>query len=145
MIALCPDGVDPGYLERQIFIEQLPGMVQQDMAAHEEETDFVKLAKIADRYVIAARAREASMSCAVTVPQSSSDTRSQSQPTSVVVGDSASGQDFSPCNAVGGRGQVPTARKLCFYHQRFGVSTHRCGGNGCMWRKPWGKGNASRH
>ena len=28
MIALCPDGVDPGYLERQIFIEQLLGTVQ---------------------------------------------------------------------------------------------------------------------
>ena len=91
IITLCPEEVTPDYLERQIFIEQLPGAVQQDMAAHEEVTDFMKLAKIADRYVIAAHAREASMSCAVMVPQSSSDTWSQSQPTSVMVSDSASG------------------------------------------------------
>ena len=44
------------------------------------------------------------MSCAVTVPQSSSDTQPQiqQQPMPQIVSDSAGGQDFTPCNAVGG-------------------------------------------
>ena len=54
IIALVPSGRHPDYLERQIFLEQLLSAVQQNMAAHEKETDFMKLAKIADGYVIAA-------------------------------------------------------------------------------------------
>ena len=53
IIALVPSGKSPDYLERQIFLEQLPAAVQQNMAAHETERDLWKLAKIPDGYVIA--------------------------------------------------------------------------------------------
>ena len=66
-------GKDLDYPERQIFLEQLPFSVQQNMAAHEDVRDLWKLAKIADGYVITARARGLDESCAVTVFQSSGD------------------------------------------------------------------------
>ena len=117
IVALVPESNSPDYLERQIFLERLPADVQQNMAAHENEKDFMKLAKIADGYVIAARARESGVSCVVKVPQSSSDTEFQIhyQPVPQIMSDSAGGQDSTPCYAVGGRGQSSTVRKLCFY------------------------------
>ena len=130
IVALVPEGISPDYLERQIFLEQLPADVQQNMAAHESKKDFMKLAKIADGYVIVARERGSGMSCAVTVPQSSSDTQPQiqQQPGFQMTCDS------SPCCAVGGQGQSSTTRKLCFFHQCFGGATRKCGSDGCTWR-----------
>ena len=146
IIALVPSGKTPDYLERQIFLEQLPSPVQQNMAAHEKETDLQKLAKIADGYVIAAHVKGSGVSCAVTVPRSSSDAQPQSQQQPVIqsASDSTCVHDSSPCCAVGGRGQSSTTRKLCFYHQRFSEGAHKCGGNGCTWKKRQGNGNASR-
>ena len=99
-----PSGKVPDYLEHQIFLEQLPIAVQQNMAAHETEKDLQKLAKIADGYVIATRARGSGVSYAVTMPQSSSDSQppSQQQPTIQVANDSVCAHDSSPCCAVGG-------------------------------------------
>ena len=147
IVALVPSGNTLDYLERQIFLEQLPGAVQQNMAAHEKKMDFMKLAKIANGCVIAAQVRVSGVSCAVTVPQSSSDTQSQirHQPVPQMVNDSAGEQDSAPCYAVGGRGQSSTVRKLCFYHQRFGVAAHKCGGSGCTWKNWQGNGNTSCH
>ena len=57
ILALVPDDVEPGYLEREIFIRQLPVSVQQNMAAHEDIVDLRQLAKLADGYMTAARSR----------------------------------------------------------------------------------------
>ena len=85
------------------------------------------------------------MLCEMTMPQSSSVLQppSQQQPVIQVASDSVCAHESPPCCAVGGRGQSSTGRKLCFFHQCFGVATKKCGGNGCMWKNRQGNGNAS--
>ena len=139
IIALVPEGKTPDYLERQVFLEQLPVSVQQHMAAHEDEEDLVALAKLADGYVAAARSR-AAMSFAV----GSSVTAPPFPPYAGLPQEMADGP--AECAAVRGNPR-PFNRKLsrfCFQHSKFGASAQGCGGRGCQWRPRQGNGNASR-
>ena len=123
IVALVPEGLAPGYLERQIFLEQLPASVQQNMAAHEGEKDLVALAALADGYVAAARTR-AAVSYAVAPPPF--------PPYAGLPQEMADGP--AECAAVGGNSRPSNGGKLCFYHRKWGVTARRCLGGGCQWR-----------
>ena len=131
IIALVPKGVMPGYLERQIFIEQLPTSVQQNLAAHDEVTNLRALAKLPDGYVVAARAKMASSTAVVHQPSLPPTTIQESV------------EDPSSCAAVGGQ-RVPTGKKLCWNHARFGEKANQCAGNGSEWKRCQGNANAGR-
>ena len=51
ILSLVPDGEQPGYLEHQIFVWQLPASVRTLMVAHEAETDLRTLGEYADHYL----------------------------------------------------------------------------------------------
>ena len=139
IIALVPEGKTPDYLERQIFLEQLPVSVQQHMAAHEEEEDLMALAKLADGYVAAARSR-AAMSCAVgpsmTAPPFPSYAGLPQEMTDGPAECAAVRPNPRPFNR--------QSSKFCYAHYRYGVSACRCGGNSCQWKLHQGNANASR-
>ena len=126
ILALVPDGVEPGYLEREIFVRQLPFSVQQNMAAHDDIVDLRELAKLADGYVTAARStREFNSVTSHPSPETSLHA-SVLQPHEV-------GPQMPEVWAMrGGRRQS----KMCFYHERYGSGAHRCEGRGCQWVSP---------
>ena len=65
IVALVPKDATPGYLEHQIFFEQLPQTLQAHMAAHTEVTDLCQLAKIAEQYMASPGASSSSSSFTV--------------------------------------------------------------------------------
>ena len=147
IIAILPKDVEPCFIVRQIFIEQLPVSVQQNMAAHRGVTDLIELADFADGYVAAARNRMASC---VVEEGSVIPPPPPFQPAMC----SQNGEDHSSCAAVEGRrppgnwgrpNPSQAARKLCWRHAKFGKRAFRCDDvNACDWRRSQGNGHAGR-
>ena len=108
IIAIVPKGITPGYLERQIFLEQLPSSVQQNMAAHGGVTELRELAKLADGYIAAAHAK---MSCTIEQKLSLTPAFGQVQ---------ASDEEPELYAVIGGR-RPPSSRKLCLAHVKYGT------------------------
>ena len=139
IIALVPDGVQPGYLERQIFLEQLPTSVRQMMAAHKEVKNLRELAKLADGYVVAARAR---MPTLAAVSHNASH-QSSFEP-SWFSSEPQGGNEDSSCSAVSGR-KATGGRRLCWKHVKFGERAHECADHrNCEWKPRQGNAYASR-
>ena len=120
IIALVPEGLDPGYLERQIFLNQLPTAVQQLMMTHKEVKDLYQLGRLADDYVMTMHSRElASAVAACNVADVSACA-------------AATGPRFS---GYAGGGW------LCWRHARFGLRATNCEDMAkCQWKSPRGGG-----
>ena len=140
ILALVPSGKTPDYLERQIFMEQLPPAVRSSMAAHVTERDLRKLGKLADAYLVNLRSSASSSSFAVDQPPPPSAPQF-SQCHHVA-------EDLASCSVGRRQPQHATNGKLCSLHNRYGASARGCRGGGCMWtgpdaRLPARRGNAN--
>ena len=134
IIALVPRGVTPGYLECQIFLEQLPQSLQAHMAAHTDVTELRQLAKTAEQYMASPSASSSGSSFAVMGPQHSPPDEPPQRPLGC-------GNSAAPpcCGAIGSQSQI------CSYHRRFGAVARQCQGPPCSQKKqPPGKANAGR-
>ena len=101
MLLLVPDGQEPGFVVRRLFLRQLPVEVRTQLAQSSKTgtkaEDLRGLALEADKYFASAGARISSAS-----------------------GTSYTDEDGSPTvNATGNR-------QLCFYHKRFGKNAKKC-------------------
>ena len=144
ILALVPSGKTANYLERQIFLEQLPPSIRSSMAAHVAERDLRKLGKLADAYLLNMRSSASSEVCVAEqpfpppAPHLPQCYHVAESPTSCSVGRSQPQQ--------AGNARPPS--KLCFAHAKYGASTRSCRGAGCAWtgpdaRTPARRGNAN--
>ena len=134
ILALVPTNTRLGYLERQIFIDQLPLNIRAHMVTHEEEKDIWVLGKIADHYVASSGAAAPLPTFAVAQPAQQPPSFPQRPQTPTFPDDSA--VSTSCCHAVGKQSTY------CFYHHRFGASVKQCEGPPCTWKKSR-QGNAN--
>jgi hypothetical protein len=104
MLALIPEGKQPGFLFREVFLRQLPGDVRSHLA-HTDYPELSDLAKAADRHFLSTGAAINATFSARAASSSQLTKAKVHKPT----GDS---------------GEVSTG--ACYYHQRFGAQASNC-------------------
>ena len=128
MLMLVPDGQEPGFLFRKIFLRQMPEEVQTHLAQTSKvgtkATDLRELALEADKFFASTGSRITSIMEASPVNASSTGTtnnRTRTTGRSRTPPGSVTGSHFTSCKA-----DCPTLPGFCKYHAHFGVKARSC-------------------
>ena len=131
IVALVPDDEKPGYLERQIFLDQLPTAVQQLMMSHKTEDDLYQLGRLADEYVMMWHGRM--MSSAVAARDSMPAPEAEMSSKAAEGGSSCAAATMPQFTGYSGK------KWFCWRHAQYGPRTTNCEDTKkCQWRMPQG-------
>ena len=133
IVALVPDDEKPGYLEQQIFLDQLPTAVQQLMLSHKMEHDLYQLGKLADDYMMTMRGRWTSS--AVAARDSMPALGAAMSPNAAEGGSSCAAATMPQFTGYSGK------KWFCWRHAQYGPRATNCEDTKkCQWRMPQGSG-----